>query len=83
MVQHLRPARTLGVMTRELDFSKGRRGPVLPIPQGKTRITIYIDDEVLDMFREQADRAGRGYQGAMNNALRQSLGLPPTDDATR
>jgi uncharacterized protein (DUF4415 family) len=57
-------------MREEYDFSQGKRGAVLP-HQGKTRITIWIDTEILDWFRTTADREGRGYQTAMNAALRQ------------
>jgi uncharacterized protein (DUF4415 family) len=60
-------------MKKEYDFSKGRRGAVVK-PKGKTRITIFIDDDVLEAFREQADRAGSGYQTMMNHALREYLG---------
>ena len=45
-------------MRKEYDFSKGRRGAVVPQP-GKTRITIYLDDQVLEAFRERADAALR------------------------
>jgi uncharacterized protein (DUF4415 family) len=60
-------------MKKEYDFSKGKRGAVLK-PKGKTRITIYIDDDVLEEFRERADGAGSGYQTMMNQALREFLG---------
>jgi uncharacterized protein (DUF4415 family) len=60
-------------MRKEYDFSKGKRGAVVPQP-GKTRITIYLDDQVLDAFRKRADAAGRGYQTMINEALRQYLG---------
>ena len=60
-------------MKREYDFSKGKRGPVIR-QRGKTRITIHLDDEVLDAFRERADHAGRGYQTMINEALREHLG---------
>jgi hypothetical protein len=43
-------------MKREYDFSKGKRGPVIR-QRGKTRITIHLDDEVLEVFRERADWA--------------------------
>jgi uncharacterized protein (DUF4415 family) len=57
-------------MKREYDFSKGKRGPILPIPPGKTRITIRIDDEILDWFRDKADEQGGGsYQTMINDAL--------------
>jgi uncharacterized protein (DUF4415 family) len=60
-------------MRKEYDFSNGTRGAVVPQP-GKTRITIYLDDQVLEAFRERADAAGRGYQTMINEALRQHLG---------
>jgi len=53
----------------EYDFSKGKRGLVIP-QKGKTRITIFIDTEILDWFRDEAEREGRGYQTAINQALR-------------
>jgi uncharacterized protein (DUF4415 family) len=56
-------------MLVEYDFSKGKRGPVIP-PKGKTRITIYIDTDVLERFRDEAEREGRGYQTEINQALR-------------
>ena len=58
-------------MRKEYDFSKGKRGPVVRVPQGKTRITIRIDDDVLAWFRDQVEQAGGGnYQTLMNVALR-------------
>lgn len=60
-------------MARDIDFSNARRGAALQPPKGKTRITIYIDDDVLDAFRDRAEAEGRGYQTAMNDALRRSL----------
>ena len=41
--------------------------------KGKTRITIYIDDPVLDEFRSRAERAGTGYQTMINDALKAFL----------
>jgi uncharacterized protein (DUF4415 family) len=60
-------------MKKEYDFSKGKRGPVVRQP-GKTRITIYLDNHVLETFRERADAAGRGYQTMINEALQTYLG---------
>lgn len=70
-------------MKKEYDFSRGRRGPVIP-QTGKTRITIYLDDDVLEEFRERGDSAGRGYQTMINDALREYLGRakPPVDAQT-
>ncbi len=45
-------------MRREYDFSKAKRGPVIRQP-GKTRITIYIENPVLEAFRERARRRSR------------------------
>ena len=61
-------------MRREYDFSKAKRGPVVPVPKGKTRITIRLDDDVLEWFRDEVDRAGGGnYQSLINNALREHI----------
>jgi uncharacterized protein (DUF4415 family) len=59
-------------MKREYDFSKAKRGAVVAVPKGKTRITIRLDDEILAWFRDQVERAGGGnYQSAINEVLRQ------------
>ena len=61
-------------MKKEYDFSKGKRGAVVPAPKGKTRITIRIDDDVLDWFRGTVDEAGGGnYQTLINDALREYI----------
>ena len=58
-------------MRKEYDFSRGKRGAVLRMPPGKTRITIRIDDDILEWFRRQVHEAGGGsYQTLMNHALR-------------
>ena len=55
----------------EYDFSQGKRGAIDPVGAGKTRITIRIDDDVLEWFRQQVHQAGGGnYQTLMNEALR-------------
>ena len=59
-------------MKAEYDFSKGKRGAVVP-QKGKTRITIYIDDDILEVLRERADNAGHGYQAMINEAVREYL----------
>jgi hypothetical protein len=59
-------------MRAEYDFSKGKRGAVIP-QKGTTRISIVIDNAVLDEFRAQAEKAGTGYQTMMNEALRRYL----------
>ena len=63
-------------MKKNYDFSKAKRGAVIP-QRGKTRITIYLDDEVIDEFRERADEAGSGYQTMINEALRDYLSRSP------
>ena len=58
-------------MKRQYDFKHGRRGAILRTPSGKTRITIRIDDDILQWFREQVHKAGGGsYQTLINEALR-------------
>ena len=64
-------------MRKEYDFSKGRRGAVVPIPPGKTRITIRVDDDILDWFRDRVNEAGGGnYQTLINHALRSVMESP-------
>ncbi len=61
-------------MKKHYDFSKGVRGAIDPLPPGKSRITIRIDDEILDWFRAKVDAAGGGnYQTLMNDALREYI----------
>jgi uncharacterized protein (DUF4415 family) len=60
------------MMKTEYDFSEAKRGAVIP-QTGKTRITIYIDEDVLETFRSRSDTAGKGYQTIMNEALREYL----------
>jgi uncharacterized protein (DUF4415 family) len=58
-------------MRKQYDFSRAKRGPVVAVPKGKTRITIRLDDDVLDWFRAQVHAAGGGnYQSLINDALR-------------
>jgi len=67
------------------DFSKGKRGPVLPVPPGKERITIRLDTDILEYFRDAVERAGGGnYQTLINNALRAYIegGQKPTIEET-
>ena len=59
-------------MKKEYDFSKGKRGAVLD-SKGKTRVTMYLDDDVLDEFRVRATSLGKGYQTLINETLREHL----------
>jgi uncharacterized protein (DUF4415 family) len=68
-------------MRDEYDFSKAKRVKDVPhlaklqaaLNQGKTRITIMLDDDVIEAFRARAEAEGRGYQTAINAALRAAL----------
>jgi uncharacterized protein (DUF4415 family) len=55
-------------MKKEYDFSKAKRGAVVSTT-GKTRITLYLDNEVLEHFRVLSEKTGRGYQTLLNEAL--------------
>jgi uncharacterized protein (DUF4415 family) len=70
-------------MKKEYDFKKAKRGPVIR-QKGKTRITIYLDEDVVNTFRELADKSGTGYQTMINEALREYLGKTtgPLDEET-
>ena len=70
----------------EHDFRRGKRGPVIQPPPGKTRITIRLDDDVLEWFRSQADAAGgANYQTLINHALREYIAerSEPLEDKIR
>jgi len=61
-------------MKREYDFSRAKRGPIVAPAAGKTRITIRIDDDVLDWFRARVHKEGGGnYQTLINSALREHM----------
>jgi len=65
-------------MKRRFDFSHGKRGrvaPPEPEPRGKTRITIRLDEDLLDYFLKEADASGgaAGYQTLINEALRRHV----------
>lgn len=59
-------------MRKEYDFSKGKRGPVIASP-GKTRITIMLDDDLIEFFRAKAEAQGTGYQTMINATLRATV----------
>jgi uncharacterized protein (DUF4415 family) len=72
-------------MKKEYDFSKAKRGAVVPTT-GKTRITLYLDNDVLEHFRVVSEKTGRGYQTLINEALKMQVGLteqPLTPEAVR
>jgi uncharacterized protein (DUF4415 family) len=57
-------------MKKEYDFTNAKRGAVIPPAPGKTRVTIRLDNGVLDWFRKQVDESGGGnYQTLINDAL--------------
>jgi len=61
-------------MRKEYDFSRAKRGAVVPIPAEKTRSTIRLDDDLIQWFKAQVHAAGGGnYQSLINNALRESM----------
>ena len=73
-------------MKTEYDMSNARRATEIDhlnrLRAGKTRITIMLDDEVLDAFRRRADDQGIGYQTLINLALREHLARRPVDEET-
>jgi uncharacterized protein (DUF4415 family) len=61
-------------MRKEYDFSRAKRGPVVPVPKGKKRITIRLDDDVIAWFKSRVHDAGGGnYQSLINAALREHM----------
>ena len=69
---------------RDIDFSDAKRGPVIPVESGKTKISIRIDNAVIEYFRAQVERAGTGnYQTLMNDALLAYMQQRSVIDAVR
>jgi len=61
-------------MKKEYDFSKGKRGAVISSPPGKTRVTIRLDNEILEWFRNTVENRGGGsYQALINKALHEYI----------
>ena len=62
------------------DFSTGKRGPVDRPSPGHTEITLLLDDQVIDWFRQQVNAAGRGdYQELINAVLREHINRSSSD----
>jgi uncharacterized protein (DUF4415 family) len=69
---------------RRIDFSRARRGAVVKPQPGKTKISIRLDNEVLDHFRGLVDAWGGGnYQSLINDALRTFIRQESVVDVTR
>jgi len=72
-------------MRKEYDFSNSKRAKDVPHlstlqNDGKTRITIMLDNDVLTIFREKAQTEGIGYQTLINAALREACNSKPVDE---
>ncbi|MGD0500314.1 MAG: BrnA antitoxin family protein [Bryobacteraceae bacterium] len=73
-------------MKRPYDFPNATRGPVIPVPKAKTRITIRLDEDVIAWFRNQVEEAGGGnYQSPIDDALRRHIAhvREPIEEALR
>ena len=58
------------------DWSNARRGPIFPPDPNKVRITIRLDRDVIDHFKQIVlDAGGGSYQNLMNEALRRHISL--------
>jgi len=69
-------------MKKEYDFSKGKRGAV--VPSDKQRITIRLDVSIIEHFKSAMEDAGGGnYQTAINAALREYIEGKNVVDAVR
>ncbi len=69
---------------RNIDFSRAKRGPVVTPQPGKTKISIRLDNTVLEYFRGVVDKAGGGnYQTLINDALLEHVHGRSTLDAMR
>ena len=76
-------------MRDNYDFSKAKKAKDVPHlsklqkeAKGKTRITIMLDNDVLESYRKRADKEGMGYQTLINRTLRERTGSRPVDEKT-
>ena len=76
-------------MRKEYDFSKAKRAKDVPHlaklqsgEKGKTRITIMLDNEVIENFRSKAEKEGLGYQTLINQALKENSGSSTLSEET-
>ena len=69
---------------RKIDFRRAKRGPVVKPEPGKMKISIRLDNAVLEYFRTLVDKAGGGnYQTLINDALREHIHRRSTLDVVR
>ncbi len=69
---------------RDIDFSTSKRGAVIPLEPGKTKISIRLDTAVIEYFRKQVEDAATGnYQTLINDALVAFIGQRSVLDAVR
>ncbi len=69
---------------RDIDFSRAKRGPVVKPEPGKTKISIRLDNTLLEYFRDLVDKAGGGnYQTLINDALLEHVHRRSTLDVVR
>ena len=69
---------------RDIDFSRAKRGPVVKPEPGKTKISIRLDNSVIEHFRRLVDKAGGGnYQTLINDALLEHAHRHSTLDVVR
>lgn len=72
-------------MRREYDFSKGKRGAVIPpgtdveikVTTGKTRVTTYLDADIVEWLKARGEEEHKGYQTVLNELLRKHLSPEP------
>jgi uncharacterized protein (DUF4415 family) len=69
-------------MKDDYDMSVAQRGPVIS-SVGKTRLTLYLDDAVVEAFRQRAEAQGIGYQTLINETLKQCLVPEPASPAAK
>ena len=76
--------KTVAEKYRDIDFSRAKRGAVVKPEPGKTKISIRLDNTVLEYFRDVVDKAGGGnYQTLINDALLEHVHRRSTLDVVR
>ena len=77
-------------MQDEYDFSDAKRATDIPhlnklraSQSNKTRITIMLDNDVVEGFKQRAEEHGTGYQTEINAALKELLNQGSLEDMLR
>jgi uncharacterized protein (DUF4415 family) len=69
---------------RNIDFTRAKRVAIVPLESGKTKISIRLDNAILEYFRSLGEKGGGGnYQTLINEALIEHIHMRSTLEVLR